>query len=163
MGIRHPNHCLVKKFRTYSVEEVVKLLGSHRNTIREWLRKGLRTIDQRRPLLIHGGDLVVFLVARRKASKRPLKPGELRCFSCREARVPIGGAVVYQAQTSSLGNLVGVCPVCDTRMFRRVSLAKMSQAKGQLQVAMPQALEHIDESDQPSVNSDFEQDASDHD
>jgi len=158
MGIRHPNHRLVRKHHPYNVEEITNLFGCHRNTVREWVRKGLRVIDRRRPQLIHGSDLISFLVARRKASKRPLKPGQLCCFKCREPRIPRGNAVVYQAQTSSLGNLIGLCPVCETRMFRRVSLIKLAQSAGQLKVTLPQALEHIDESDQPSVNSDFKQD-----
>lgn len=163
MGIRHPNHRLVKKHLTYSVEEVATLLGPHRNTVREWLRNGLPVIDQRRPQLIHGKDLVAFLLARRKSNKRPLQPGQLYCLRCREGRIPRGNAAVYQAQTPRLGNLVGVCPVCETRMFRRVNPAKMAQVICQLKVTMPQALEHINESDQPSVNSDFKKDASDHD
>ena len=163
MGIRHPNHRLAKKHLTYSVEEVANLFGNHRNTVREWIRKGLRVIDQRRPQLIHGGDLIAFLVARRKANKCPLKPGQLRCFKCREPRTPKESVVVYQAQTPALGNLIGLCPVCETRMFRRVSFAKMAQSAGQLKVTLPQALEHIDESDQPSVNSDFKQDGYNHD
>jgi len=163
MGIRHPNHRLVKIHLSYSVEEVATLFGSHPNRVREWLRKGLPAIDKRRPALIHGGDLVNFLKARRKANTRPLQPGQLRCFKCRDARTPRGNTAIYQVQTQTLGNLVGVCPVCKTRMFRRVSAAKMAQAIGQLNVTMPQALERIDGSDQPSVNSDFKQDASDHD
>lgn len=103
--------------------------------------------------------LIAFLVARRKANKNlPLKPGQLRCFKCREPRTPKESVVVYQAQTPALGNLIGLCPVCETRMFRRVSFAKMAQSAGQLKVTLPQALEHIDESDQPSVNSGFKQD-----
>jgi hypothetical protein len=163
MGIRHPNHRLVKKHLTYSVEEVSNLLGPHRNTVREWLRNGLQVIDRRRPQLIHGKDLVAFLLTRRRSNKRPLRPGQLYCLKCREGKVPRGNAVVYQAQTPRLGNLVGVCPDCETRMFRRVNPVKMAQVVGQLTVTMPQALEHINESDQPSVNSDFKKDASDHD
>lgn len=162
MGFRHPNHRLVKTHFSYTVEEVARLFGVHRNTVREWRRNGLRAIDRRRPLLIHGADLVSFLVARRKASKRPCRPGELYCAPCRDPRIPKGSAVVYQAQTSVLGSLVGICPVCDRRMFRRVNPAKLALAAGQLRVTMPNALEHIDESDQPSVNCDFKQDTYDH-
>ena len=163
MGSRHPNHRLVKRHITYSVEEVANLLGFHRNAVRGWVRKGLPVIDHRRPQLIHGKDLFAFLVARRSAKKRPLQPGQLYCLRCRDSKVPKENTVLYQAQTVRLGNLIGVCPTCETRMFRRVGEARFAEAVGQLRVTMPQAQEHLDESDQPSVNSDFKQDASDHD
>ena len=65
MAKRHPNHRLVKIHRNYTVEEVASLLGVHRNTVREWVKRGLATIDRKRPMLIHGRDLAAFLQARR--------------------------------------------------------------------------------------------------
>jgi len=40
-------------------------------------------------------------------------------------------------------------------MYRRISLAKLDVFHTQLDIAMPQALPHIDESTQPCVNSDL--------
>ncbi len=40
-------------------------------------------------------------------------------------------------------------------MYRRVSLAKLEQVRGKLDITLPQALPHIDESAEPSVNSDL--------
>jgi hypothetical protein len=163
MGIRHPNHRLVKIHRSYTVDAVATLFGTHRNTVREWLRKGLATVDQRRPLLIHGSDLVAFLKKRRAANKSPCRPGQIYCVRCRAPRDPVGFRAIYQSLTASGGNLVGVCSTCGTRMHRRVSLAKLDAVKGDLCVSIPEALQHIDERPQPSVNSDFRQDTADHD
>jgi hypothetical protein len=69
----------------------------------------------------------------------------------------------YQSVTETLGNLVAICPVCDTMMYRRVSLAKLMQVRGKLDITMPQAQAHIGERIQPSVNSDFRQEAANHD
>jgi hypothetical protein len=61
----------------------------------------------------------------------------------------------YQPLTSTLGNLIGMCPKCEAMMYRRISLDRLEQVRGKLEVTLPQALPHIDESAQPSVNSDL--------
>ena len=155
MGIRNPNHRLVKIHRTYTVDEMAKLFGAHRNTVRDWLHKGLTTVDQRRPLLVRGQVLVDFLKSRRAANKRPCRPGEIYCVGCGKARSPADGRVVYLPLTATGGNLVGICPTCGSRMFRRVNLAKLTHVAGGLHVAVTEAQEHIGESPQPSVNCDF--------
>lgn len=63
MATRHSNHRLAKLHRNYSVEEVAKLYGVHRNTVREWIKRGLPTNDGKRPTLILGRDLAAFLQA----------------------------------------------------------------------------------------------------
>ncbi len=163
MSSRYPNHRLVKIHRTYTVEEVAARLGVHRNTVRQWLRDGLATIDKARPLLIAGDVLIAFSKSRRAARKRPCRPGQIYCLRCRAPREPVGGQAMYQPLNVSGGNLVGICQHCGSQLFRRVSLAGLASAAGNLQVTMPEALEHIDESHQPSLNSDFRQDAADHD
>jgi transposase len=45
MGKRHPNYRLVKIHRSYAVEEIAKLFGIHKNTVRCWVKDGLATID----------------------------------------------------------------------------------------------------------------------
>ena len=155
MGTRNHNHRLVKIHRSYTVDEMADLFGIHRNTVRDWLRKGLGTIDRRRPLLVRGPDLISFLKVRRAMNKRPCRPGEIYCVRCRQPRRPAGDKVCYQPLTPTGGNLVGVCPDCGIRMFRRVNRAKLTLAAGHLHIAIPEAQQHIDESHQPSVNCDF--------
>ena len=77
MRRRHPNPRLAKIHRNYTVEEVASLFGVHRNTVRDWVKRGLPTSDGRRPMLILGRDLVAFLSARRAKNKRTCHPGEL--------------------------------------------------------------------------------------
>ena len=155
MGIRNPNHRLVKIHRTYTMDEIATLFSIHPNTVRDWLLKGLETIDQRRPLLVIGHVLVDFLKARRAVNKRPCRPGEIYCVRCREPRHPADQHAVYQPLTPTSGSLVGICPTCGTRMFRRVNFAKLAHVAGHLQVTAQEAQQHIDESPRPSVNCDF--------
>src|SRR6266508_815248 len=83
----------VKIHRNYSVEQIASLCGKHKNTVRAWLRDGLKSIDSSRPILVHGQVLADFLKARRAAAKRPCPPGHLYCFKCREPKPPAEGIV----------------------------------------------------------------------
>ena len=156
MSKRHPNPRLAKIHRNYTVEEVAVVFGVHRNTVREWVKRGLPTNDGRRPMLILGSDLRAFLHARRMKNKRPCQPGEMYCMRCRAPRAPAGNMADYEAGTETLGNLVAICSTCDAMMYRRVSLAKLENVRGKLDVTLPQALSHICESAEPTVNSDLE-------
>lgn len=159
VGLRHVNHRLVKTSRTYTVEEIARLFGIHRNTARAWLKSGLPTIDKARPALIAGGDLVAFLIKRRQQNKRPCAAGELYCLRCRVPRRPAGNEVRYQPFTATTGNLVGICPECSLRMFRRVNRARLDAARGDLAFRMPEAPEHINESPHCSVNCALDEEA----
>lgn len=155
---RLPNPRLVKIHRNYLVEEVARLLGVHKNTIRQWIKSGLPTVDQQRPTLILGRDLVDFLTQRRKARKRPCQPGEMYCLRCRQQKVPAGDSAYCVPRTPLSGTLVGTCPSCNSKMYRHVSLLKLEQVRGKLVLRLPEAGKHIDESSKPSLNSDFNRD-----
>ena len=155
MATRHPNHRLVKIHRNYTVEEVARLFGVHRNTVREWIKRGLPTSDRRRPLLILGGDLVAFLRARRLRNKRPCQPGQIYCVRCRVPQNPDGDMAEYRPVSRILGKLAGICPTCGCMMYQRVNLARLEQLRGKLEITMPQALRHLGDSTDPSVNCDL--------
>jgi len=155
MGKRYPNPGLVKIHRSYTVEEVASLLGKHKNTVRNWVKEGLTTIDDKRPMLILGHVLVEFLQIRRTKNRQTCKPGELYCVRCHAPRSPAGDMVEYSPITENIGNLIAICPVCDSIMNRRVSLAKIRQVCGNLDVTFPEELQHINEINKPSVNCDL--------
>lgn len=162
MGARRPNPKLAKIHRTYTVEEVARLYDVHRNTVRQWIKGGLACMDTARPTLIRGQDLANYLRKKRLAKKRPCQPGQIYCMRCRVPRQPAEQQAVYEAHTPTQGNLIGQCPTCGSRMFRRVSFATLAQISGPLRVSQPNARQHIAETARPSVNSDFEQDAPAH-
>lgn len=152
---RHPNHRLVKIHRSYTVEEIAKVLGVHRNTVREWIRRGLQSIDNKRPLLVHGLDLIVFLQARRVKRKHRCQPGEIYCVRCRAPRQPAGQMAEYRPLSTTLGSLIGICPSCESMMYRRVNPAKLEQTRGNLEITMAVAQRHIGDSSEVIVISDF--------
>src|SRR2546421_601437 len=124
MSKRHPNPRLAKIHRNYTVEEVAALYGHHRNTVRQWVKQGLPTNDDRRPMLILGRDFSSFLQARRIKNKRTCQPGEIYCVGCRLPRAPAGDMADYKPVTPTMGNLIGTCPTCEAMMYRRVSLVR---------------------------------------
>jgi hypothetical protein len=144
-----------KVHRNYSVEEAARLFGTHRNTVRAWLRAGLKTIDGTRPTLILGSELRRFLTERRARSKRPTPPGMIYCVRCREPRRPAGNMVDYLPRTATSGDLQGICPDCNTLLYRRVNCAAIEAVRAGLDVTITEATCAITQREEPSVNHDF--------
>ena len=143
---RKLNHRLAKIHRTYTVEEVARRWNVHRNTVRQWVKRGLPTIDRKRPMLIHGRDLAEFLQARRQRNKRKCRPGEIYCVGCRAPRVPAGNFADYEPETAVLGSLIGMCPRCGCLMYRRVNVTRLEEVSGDLDVSVREAQPGIGES-----------------
>ena len=125
------------------MEEIAALFDVHRNTVRAWLKQGLPVIDDKRPMLILGRDLRAFLQTSRMKKKRPCNTGEIYCLRCRVPRTPAGNMAECQVLTLTAGNLIGICPRCESLMYRRVSLAKLEQIRAPLDITMVQAPLHI--------------------
>jgi hypothetical protein len=125
------------------VEEIADLFSIHKNTARNWIRDGLLPIDNKRPMLILGLDLVAFLTARRKKRKQKCRPGELYCVRCRVPQKPAGNMADYSAITEKVGNLIAICPACDAIMNRRVNRAKIESICGDMDITFPVELRHL--------------------
>jgi hypothetical protein len=162
MRKKHPNHRLVKIHRSYTVEEIAVLFAIHKNTVRRWIKEGLTTTDDRRPMLILGHVLVAFLQARRLKNKQSCKPGELYCVRCRAPKSPAGNMAEYSPITEKFGNLVGICPECDSFMNKHVSLVKIGQVIGIIDISFPEEVRQLIERTNPTVNSDLKGETSNH-
>jgi hypothetical protein len=133
----------VKIHRSYAVDEAARVLRSHKNTIRNWLKRGLPTVDTHRPHLIRGADLKEFVTAKQMRGKTRCRGGQLYCVRCRAAKQPARQIAEYLPITPTSGNLRGSCPDCGTRIFRRVSLRQLASATGDLAVLVPQGQQRI--------------------
>jgi hypothetical protein len=157
MGKRSPNPRRAKRDRNYSVGEVATLYKVHKNTVLAWRDAGLAPIaDRRKPLLFLGSELSAFLEARRAKNKRPLRPGQIYCVACHDAKEPAFGEVEYLALTPTSGNLRGLCPTCTRLIYRRASRANLAVVQGQLKVTFTDAPLSIRDAIDRSVNSDFQ-------
>ena len=154
MGARHPNWRLVKTHRSYKTEELSRLFGLHKNTVRAWLKQGLTPIDNRRPALFHGATVAAFLRTRREKAKRPCAPGQLYCLRCRAPKDPAGDMADYVPITETRGNLRGLCPACEGWIHRGVRKADLPAIQGKLVVTITAAPSRIIETAAPTVNCD---------
>jgi len=143
MKKRHPNYRLVKSHLSYTVEDVTRLYGIHKNTVRAWIKAGLPVLNEKRPMLILGHVLKEFLHTRRTKNKRPCKPGQFYCLRCRAPKYPAENMADYTPVNEKFGNLVAYCPDCDTIMNQRVSLAKIDRIPDKIEINLPEALQRL--------------------
>jgi hypothetical protein len=158
MSGRRINPRLIKLHRPYSVEEVARTLGVHKNSVRGWIKGGLTTVDRSRPVLILGHELRSYLESKRKSAKRPCPPGTLYCFKCRLPRAPAMGMVEAICQNATTGNLSAICEVCGTMMHRRARLDAIGTIMPNLDVQIREAEPRIYEHPAPSLNCDNRKD-----
>lgn len=116
----------IKLHRPYTVDDAARALNVHPNTVRHWIEQGLPAFTSKRPTLILGRDLRVFLTERRKQAARPCQPGTVYCFKCREPRRPALGMIDFIAHSVSGGNLRALCEECGTVMHQRVARAAIA-------------------------------------
>ena len=154
MGSRHPNPRLAKIHRNYSVEDASRLFSIHKNTVRNWLREGLKPTDDQRPTLIQGSELRRFLTERRARSKQTCGPGRIYCLPCRAPRVPAAKIADFIQTGDTTGTLHGICPDCNRMIYRRVNPQKLNAVRGDLEIRVTQARPRIEERSNPNVNCD---------
>ena len=125
MGKRS-NPMAVKAALSYEIGEAAQALGKSPATIRNWCKDGLEVMSSRKPYLISGAAIQVYLRAKYRAAKCPLDPDQLYCPACRKGRRPVGMAVVSVTMTSKTALLKGQCDQCGGTSTRMISKAKTS-------------------------------------
>ncbi|WNC70912.1 helix-turn-helix domain-containing protein [Thalassotalea psychrophila] len=137
----NPNIC--KIHRSYTVEEAAILLGVHKRTIRNWIVKGLKVCDNKRPILILGTELKQFAIHQRGMNKRTCKPYELYCFKCREPRLPEQSTIEFLEETDTRGRVIAACSVCTSMMNKYFKLENITSIQRDLSVILPIQQKHI--------------------
>ncbi len=135
----HPNPRLAKIHGDYRWRRLRAYLAFTAIPIRAWVKRGLPTTDDQRPMLILWGAILLCSCGRRRTkNKRTCKPGEIYCVRCRAPGLPAGDMADYQPVTENLGNLIAICSDCDAIMYRRINLARLQkQVRGQLDITLP--------------------------
>lgn len=144
MGNRKIDGRRIKIHFDYSVSEAAKLLGVHKNTVKQWVKSGgLAVFTDSRPHLILGRELKRFLKAKKQASRKPCAAGELFCMKCRTPRRAAGDLLDYEPLSPTTGNMKGICSACETFIFRRIARAKITVTFPGCHVAFPQCQQRL--------------------
>lgn len=153
---RYPAH-RIKQTCSYDSADIAKLFGIHRNTVRHWLKDGLKAIDDHRPIVVHGTVLKAFIKERQQARQQKCAPDEFFCFRCRAPRKPWGDMADLTVRTDKIVNLTALCSVCETAMHKSIRRADAPKIAKQISL---QALapERLSDCPDTSANSDFEKD-----
>lgn len=148
------NPRLVRRDYSYTIQDIAELFSLHKNAVGQWLKAGLKPIDRSRPLLIHGSDLINFLLMRQAARRTRCQPTEFYCFRCRAPRPPTDRKVDVLPRNAKLLSLVAHCATCGTKMNKSGSVRQLPTYRQLFTCTMP-AQPHLTEIPQPSDNRDF--------
>ena len=123
------NTNVIKENCSLSIPEICELLDKHKNTIGNWLKEGLKTIDNEKPYLIHGTDLKEFIKNRQSKKKSKCKDNEIYCMKCKKPQIPWEGVVDVFIKNQKGGNLQAICPDCEGVINRIFGLKNISNIK----------------------------------
>jgi len=118
-----------KIHRSYTVEEIASLYAVHKNTVRAWVKVGLPVCDNKKPMLILGRDLRLFLQVKNKKNKQKCKPDEMYCLRCKAPQAPAENMVEYEPINHVRGRLIALCSCCEGVMNKYTSLASYAEIK----------------------------------
>ncbi len=117
-------HNRVRYWYAYDLEEICALFsdtGLHVQTVRTWIKDGLKTIDGGKPALVYGHNLIEFIKRHNAKGKCALPFEQFYCLKCHDARPPFRGQVIIKPQHSFL-KVSSHCRACKTLMFKSYKL-----------------------------------------
>ncbi len=118
-------HRRVKYWYVYDIEDICALyydLGLHPQTVRTWIKNGLKTIDQSRPTLIYGNDLIKYIKAQNMKGKCKLEFDQFLCLKCKDARPVFQNKTVLNQENKML-KARAHCRTCKTTMFKSYKMS----------------------------------------
>jgi len=131
----NPNKCKIN--RNYTVSEIALLYEVHKSTVKAWLRRGLKRIDNQRPYIILGRELKQFIKDLRTINKRPCELGEIYCMKCKMPRIPEQGSTIFEAESSNYGRIKASCNVCSSSMNKYFRLSDLALLQRHFMVILP--------------------------
>jgi len=120
MSRRLYSHTRVRYWFAYDVDDICTTfadLGLHPQTVRKWIKNGLKTIDGGKPALIYGNDLIAYLKNQNTKNKCTTEFDQLFCMTCQDARPVFQKRIVVEQKRQFL-KVSGRCRQCKTTMFK---------------------------------------------
>jgi hypothetical protein len=118
------NTRMITSKKSYSINEIAALLSIHPITVNHWFKKGLKKIDDKRPSLVFGQDLIDFLDVKKQKSKHPCEDNQLFCVKCQQPRQSRNNTVCIKISNSRT-NMKGSCEKCGTKINKAISPKKI--------------------------------------
>jgi hypothetical protein len=115
---------LVRYWDVYDTEDICAVFADkklHPQTVRKWIKNALKAIDNGKPALVYGNDLIVFLKKQNTKNKCVTAFDELFCMACQDAR-PIYCNKITVTQKTNMLAVCGLCRSCKTKMFQNYKL-----------------------------------------
>lgn len=123
------NTRIVKFKKSYSTQEIADLFGVHVSTVHSWYRSGLKKIDNKRPALVFGLDIIAFLNKKNKQNKKKCNSDELFCCKCKVPHKSKENKVYVRIMNEKKIMLIGSCEKCGTKMNKSGSFLKIEEYK----------------------------------
>lgn len=130
---KQPRLNRIKSLHSYTINEAAEVSGVSPRTIRNWAAGGLRLMQEDRPALVRGDDLITFIKAQRKQRKQSLPLDRFFCLRCRAPRATAGG-LVECVQHGGRFTLIAICDVCETILRKPVARADLPRLRDLLDV-----------------------------
>ena len=117
------NETLIRSQRVYTPNEIASLLNSSVNTIRNWIKEGMKVLKgTKMPYLICGSDVIEFIRMKKKKRKIPINPGEFLCLRCHKSRKSVPELTIPRLSGKKMGFsqqiiIEGICVICGCRMY----------------------------------------------
>jgi hypothetical protein len=124
-------HNRIRYWFAYEIDEICRLyadLKLHPQTVRKWIRNGLRTIDNGKPILIFGQHLIDYLRNHNETNKHKTELDQMFCMSCQDARI-IFQKKIYIEQRHKVLVVQAACRECKTKMFKNYKLESLATLK----------------------------------
>ena len=137
----NPNR--IKIHRSYTVIEASEATGYHPKTVRNWIHLGLPVVNEKRPLLICGVDLKIYLKKKRKTYMHRCEAHEMYCFKCRQPSNPSIESLNFIAKPAGMAQMTGRCSECGCKANKYVSWRNVNQIWLELGGKLPIAEKHL--------------------
>ncbi len=138
---RKPDMRRISTNRSYTAVKLAECLRLSVATIRAWIREGLPTLDQQKPMVISGQAAKVWLKAKWQARKQKCAPDQMYCCGCRQPRRPGLGTVFVMRINLKKLLIKARCEVCDARMNKSGSVSKLGEIIAVFESLMPQQVD----------------------
>lgn len=126
----------IKTRESYTTKRISQEIGVHPRTVQEWVKEGLKPIENSSPYYFMGYEIKRFLEEKLKSRKIKLNPDEFYCTKCRKAVRPTDKDVWISVSSRTIGNqgfkattVKGICENCNSRINRFSHTGRVDEVK----------------------------------